>query len=248
MRFPPNRLDIIHRIMRDFQGNDSSKSTRTDIYYGITDSAVGDYGPALRTADGMKIILGGWGGAKGQFRLLNESYVDAYPLLTSTVAGSLGSAVVWGSATGVGDASCQLNVTNGFCCPGDSVGSVPCKDTATCCSLCAAHEGCTSFTMRFDSPPTCWLKSAARVSSKGNCDCGHPGPLPPKGPPPGPSRPSHPNMTLLYDVETDPGEATELSAAHADVVAKLQAIVLQHQKVRHTAVATDHVTKLSAAQ
>ena len=40
--------------------NDPSKSSRTDIYYGITDSSVGIYGPALRTADGMKIIIGGW--------------------------------------------------------------------------------------------------------------------------------------------------------------------------------------------
>lgn len=40
--------------------NDPSKSTRRDIYYGITDSAVGIYGPALRTVDGMKIIIGGW--------------------------------------------------------------------------------------------------------------------------------------------------------------------------------------------
>ena len=40
--------------------NDPSKSSRTDIYYGITDSSVGIYGPALRSADGMKIIIGGW--------------------------------------------------------------------------------------------------------------------------------------------------------------------------------------------
>jgi hypothetical protein len=50
------------------------QSSRTDIYYGITDSAVGIYGPALRLADGTKIIVGGWGGGKGQYKQLNDTY------------------------------------------------------------------------------------------------------------------------------------------------------------------------------
>lgn len=54
---------------------DPSKSSRTDVYYGITDSSVGRYGPALRTADGAKLILGGWGGDRGEYKHLNNTYV-----------------------------------------------------------------------------------------------------------------------------------------------------------------------------
>jgi|AntRauTorckE5430_2_1112549.scaffolds.fasta_scaffold135757_1 hypothetical protein len=55
-----------HDLWAALLSNDPSKTNRTDIYYGISDASVGIYGPALRTADGMKIIMGGWGGGSGQ--------------------------------------------------------------------------------------------------------------------------------------------------------------------------------------
>jgi len=71
-----------HNMWAALLSNEPSKSTRTDVYYGITDASVGIYGPALRTADGMKIIVGGWGGAKGQYKQLNDTYIDGTPALS----------------------------------------------------------------------------------------------------------------------------------------------------------------------
>ena len=205
-----------HDMWAALLSNDPSKSTRTDIYYGITDASVGIYGPALRTADGMKIIIGGWGGAKGQYKQLNDTYIDGTPALavsggdihTSTVTAPLedgrhparrpdsapmmavssffaeSSLLLGDAASGEdGEASCSWNVTVGKCCPGDSFMQVTgVNSTATCCALCAAHkgQGCSSFTMN-KGESTCYLKTAARVSTNGNCDCGHIGPLPPAG-------------------------------------------------------------------
>ena len=58
-------------------------------------------------------------------------------------------------------------------------------------------------------------------------------PLPPtrKPTPPAPG-PHAPNMSkiLLYNVEEDRVERLEMSAAHADVVARLHALVVEHQR------------------
>jgi hypothetical protein len=96
--------------------------------------------------------------------------------------------------------ACQLNLSEGWCCPGNSIGFVEhVKDTATCCSLCAARKGCKAFTLnRKPSIPapggqhTCWLKAEAKYANPGNCSCGHPGPRPPRGLPPVPGPPPPP--------------------------------------------------------
>ena len=132
--------------------------------------------------------------------------------------------------------TCRLNVTSGKCCPGGSFTSVAhVTNTTVCCGLCERHSGCSSFTLNKDEA-TCYLKSEANTSRSGNCDCGHTGPLPPPGPPnpepgPGPSPPSHnTSKILLFDVEADAAERFEMSAGHAETVAKLHAMVLEHQR------------------
>jgi len=107
---------------------------------------------------------------------------------------------------GVGDsAGCMWNVTAGKCCPGDSFMSVAhVNDTATCCALCDAHksQGCTSFTLN-KGESTCWLKTKARTSYSGDCDCGHYGPLPPDATPGQPHSKPHPandSKILLYEL------------------------------------------------
>ena len=231
-----------HNMWAALLSNEPSKSTRTDVYYGITDASVGIYGPALRTADGMKIIVGGWGGAKGQYKQLNDTYIDGTPALSyGEAAGGMMSTSTFHAEAALlsGAGVCTTNVTKGHCCPGDSFTSVRgVNDTATCCALCEKHkaQGCNSFTMNFDES-TCWLKTKAACSYPGNCDCGHPAELPPaKGCPSGghpANPPAHqPNSSkiLLYNVEDDTGERVEMSQAKPDVVAKLHALVLAHQK------------------
>eukprot|EP01051_Picozoa_sp_SAG22_P005821 SAG22_NODE_359_length_11758_cov_4.094254_12_plen_200_part_00 len=91
------------------------------------------------------------------------------------------SAQAWG---------CELNVTEGHCCPGgSSLGSMPAASTAECCQQCqnstAAGKACGVFT--FNKPEkTCWLKAAGGPFSSytsDKCDCGHAGPLPPPAAP-----------------------------------------------------------------
>jgi hypothetical protein len=229
-----------HNLWDALLANDPSQSTRTDIYYGITDSAVGIYGPALRTADGMKIVLGGWGGGTGEYRLLNGSYVAGEPAAvgawgsSAAHAASSASTMFYAESSLVAAhgrsnaATCGLNVSVGKCCPGNVLLSISgVSDTSTCCALCKAHvaHGCTSFTLN-KGQATCYLKTLAESSNDGNCDCGHPGPLPPARPPPPPS-PNHHNSSkiLLYNVETDSAEKVEMATAHQDVVAKLHALV-----------------------
>lgn len=148
------------------------------------------------------------GGGNGQYKQLNDTYTGAAKppdyagspafevrgVAMSTLFAEapllLGGADLGSS----GSASCSWNVTVGKCCPGDSFMSVAqVKDTATCCALCAAHksQGCTSFTMN-KQESTCWLKTGARTSHSGDCDCGHTGPLPPNAPPAPPHSNGHP--------------------------------------------------------
>ena len=55
-------------------------SPRTEVYYGVADHVVGRHGPALRTADGWKLLLNGGGGSSGWSprRLKREKI---YPML-----------------------------------------------------------------------------------------------------------------------------------------------------------------------
>jgi hypothetical protein len=202
---------------------------------------VGIYGPALRTTDGMKIILGGWGGGRGQYKQLNDTYIDGSPGAAAAVPvmAMMGTATTFLAELALLAAAahpfelCELNVTKGKCCPGGSFMSVQhVNETATCCALCAKHkgQGCTSFTMNHGKS-VCYLKNQALSSYSGQCDCGHTGPLPSGHYPPGPPSPPHnSSKILLYNVEEDSAEMSEMSAQHADVVAKLHALVVQHEK------------------
>lgn len=225
-----------HNLWNALLHNDPSQSTRDDIYYGITDSAVGHYGPALRTVDGMKIIVGGWGGGKGQYKLLNDTYVDGTPgssLSLTTLHLSLAAErpLFFGRRM---EGEPELNVTAGKCCPGDvSHQFAGVKNTSACNNLCIkfAKQGCKAFTMNFDED-ICYLKSRATCSSNGHCDCGHPGVLPgacSHHKPPSP--PMHnTSKVLLYNVESDTGESMEMSDQHPDIVSKLHQLVVKHEK------------------
>eukprot|EP00439_Symbiodinium_sp_Y106_P057473 s4184_g8.t1 len=57
----------------------NASSPRSDIFYGIADHTVGFHGPALRTADGWKLLLNGGGGSG---RWSNESRLLAAATMT----------------------------------------------------------------------------------------------------------------------------------------------------------------------
>ena len=199
-----------HDLWDALLNNDPSRSTRTDVYYGITDSAVGIYGPALRTVGGHKIIIGGWGGGKGQYKQLNDTYIDGTPaaLMWPVRSSFAAERALLGDAGSAEDS--ELNVTVGKCCPGDSLFQLHgVKNTSACNTLCVKYavQGCKAFTMNFNED-ICYLKSRASCSNSGHCDCGHsgllPGPCSPHKPPlPGPSyNKSKVLLSLLRNIST----------------------------------------------
>lgn len=114
-------------------------------------------------------------------------------------------------------------IISGTCYPGaQAPGTKPvaAKSAAACCALCSATADCTSFTFR-TSTGMCYLKKdPSESSSDPDCVSG--------GAAPGPPAPFQvwplTNMTAqLYDLNTDPWERDDVSAAHPDIVAALTA-------------------------
>lgn len=60
-------------------------SPRSEVYYGVSDSVIGRHGPALRTADGWKLLLNG-GGGYGAWSPRRLRRKKIYPMLFDLMA------------------------------------------------------------------------------------------------------------------------------------------------------------------
>lgn len=123
-------------------------------------------------------------------------------------------------------------IQNGTCYPSSkNLIDMPLTNASACCAACDEHPACVAFTWNVvggpTKVPTCYLKSTMDNTTRASPDCvsgtTRRTPLPPT-PPPEP-RSSCPGGWCLYDTAVDPYELHECSAANADVVAEMQAML-----------------------
>ena len=126
----------------------------------------------------------------------------------------------------------RCNTTIGLCCAGGHGPIYTRSSPEDCCSHCRATEECTLWTFNNSTGNAkCFLKlldsraSCPHTDPEKDAYCTSgtvgrppitPGPGPSPPPPPGPPDPETGNAFVLYDLDADPYERTDVSAANPD--------------------------------
>ena len=193
----------------------------------------GHSGPALRneTIYGHEKGPTNCGLRNGTWKLLRAG--GDKPSVWDPPGYGLGNSTAAATAEAAAASCAAPNVTSGTCYPGDDLSHAENVTSASaCCTLCAASAKCKVFLWHTDNL-RCFLKSGlAKKGSPGNCVVGGTAPAPPHQPTPAPPSAG----LLLFDLDADPFEHTDVSAAHPDVVGSMLARLADIDRNLHQAV------------
>lgn len=193
----------------------------------------GHSGPALRneTIYGHEKGPTNCGLRNGTWKLLRAG--GDKPSVWDPPGYGLGNSTATATAEAAAASCAAPNVTSGTCYPGDDLSHAENVTSASaCCTLCAASAKCKVFLWHTDNL-RCFLKSGlAKKGSPGNCVVGGTAPAPPHQPTPAPPSAG----LLLFDLDADPFEHTDVSAAHPDVVGSMLARLADIDRNLHQAV------------
>jgi hypothetical protein len=188
-------------------------SPRTEIYYGTTEMYIGLHGPAIRDAQGWKLILNGGGGIGGWNMTPGDSGGFPNKPPPGGVLGVCGN---------------MMDQFEGFCIDHDGLGQIPTNSSAECCQHCLQTRGCWS-----------WVVShAEEVCYLNRNDIQQGSEIPPHWPRrPGPctyaaisGQGVNGSKSLsLFNVHTDPAERVNLTERHPDEVVRLHQLLARFE-------------------